>query len=190
MNNSVVLSILLALGINEFLGVTDWLADRIIRWAAHRWKERTGFDHLDELREDLEHSPGRLLKVVTASWFLLSTFIGPSRTTLNLPSLWRLSRPVRDAVRETLALIREVARAIERRMAQRLSSRSPNRIHLLVIRIAASTLPRDDRLRYIEEWVSELHVLTGRECTSWTLQIALGSPGLALALRRHKAGSS
>ncbi|SMD27075.1 hypothetical protein [Kibdelosporangium aridum] len=87
MNNTVLISILISLGVNEFLGFTDWLADRLTRWAARRWEAKTGFDHLEEWLEDLEHSPGRLFKVLSASWMLLGTFVNVERLTLNLPSL-------------------------------------------------------------------------------------------------------
>jgi len=181
MNNSVVIAILISLLVNELLGFTDWLADRIVRRAARRWSNRTGHDHLDDWRDDLAHSPGRLFKLVTASWLLLGTIVGPERLTLNLPSLWRLSRPLR-ALAHTAGKNLE---AVSRRQLRRTVPSQPSRRHQLVIKAAARMLPRHHRTRYAEEWSAELYAMPRRARAMWSWSIALGAPSFAFTLRRQ-----
>jgi hypothetical protein len=189
MNSAVVLSVLVSLAINEFLGITDWLAYRMTRWAAVRWEERTGFDHLEEWLEDLEHSPGRLFKVISSAWLLFGTFVNVEHLTLNLPSLWRISRPFRSALREVLRAALGLLNALKIRASDGFFSRHESKLHAAVIRAAVSLLPRREKLRYSEEWGAELYEVPTRERTPWVIQLVLSAPRLAVWMRLRSTGS-
>lgn len=161
MNSPVVISILVSLAINEFLGLTDWLAYRLTRWAAARWEAQTGFDHLDDWLEDLEHAPGRLFKLISSSWLLLGTFVDVEHLTLNLPSLWRISRPLRSAFSELCRAVLGLLGARWRRGLAR--SRFGPKQHTALIRAAVCLLPHREQPRYSEEWIAELCVVPERD---------------------------
>jgi|SRR5215470_3795433 len=183
MNNTIIISILVSLAVNEFLGVTDWLAYRLTHWAAMRWKAKTGFDHLDEWCEDLRHSPGRLFRVISSAWLLLGTFVGMERLTLNLPSLWRISLPLRNTINEALRAVVGLIGALERRAAAKLFTGFRYGRHVAIIMAIVTLLPRNEQHRYLEEWIAELNELDGSELRRWVLQLVLVSPQLAISLR-------
>ena len=187
MNSTVAISILISLAVNEFIGVTDWLAYRITRWAAARWKAKMCFDHLDEWLEDLEHSPGRLFRVISSSWLLLGTFVGVERLTLNLPSLWRISLPLRTAFHGAFRVICDLIGALKRRAAVGFFPNFATRFHTAIVKVAVSLLPRREQPRYSEEWVAELYEVPGRERTRWVIHLLLSAPRLAVWMRLRSA---
>lgn len=188
MNSTVVISILISLVVNEFLGVTDWLAYRITRWAAVRWEAKTGFDHLDEWLEDLEHSPGRLFKVISSSWLLLGTFVHVEHLTLNLPSLWRMSLPLRTALKEAFQAILGSLGVPRRRAAAHFFPGFGPRLHMAIVKAAVLLLPRREQPCYSEEWVAELYEMSERARTRWVIQLVLSAPRLAIRMRLRPAG--
>lgn len=180
--NPAVVSALVSVGMNECLGISDSCANWIIRWAARRWEARSGTDHLAEWQEDLAHVPSHLLKLLSASWLLLSTFVGEHRLTLNLPSLWRLSRPLRAALSDVSQVVRELWHDL----AQQKGSSHPTtvrRLHAFCISTAVALLPRRVRARYREEWLGELQQMSEQERTRFTMGLAMVSPLLAIRMR-------
>lgn len=177
----IVMAVLVSLAVNEFLGFTDWEAKRIVRWAALRWETQTGCDHTAEWLEDLEHSPGRLFRLFSALWLLLGTLVHPDRLTLGLPSLWRISQPLRQVTVDAVDLF-------FRLIAAHFKSDLPSgvvvdRFCRVVLRAAVWTLPRNKRIRYLEEWAAELMMLPTRgERIRWAMSIAIVAPRLAILM--------
>lgn len=189
MNNAVILSILISLAVNEFLGITDWLAYRMTRWAATRWEAKTGFDHLEDWLEDLEHSPGRLFKVISSAWLLLGTFIDVEHLTLNLPSAWRASRSLRSAIRNALQVALPVLRALKNRTSIRFALINGSNLHVPIVMMAVAILPRQEQLRYSEEWVAELQEVPARDRARWVRGLVSSAPRLAIRMRLRSSGS-
>jgi hypothetical protein len=189
MSSTVAISILISLAINEFLGLTDWLAYRITRWTAARWKARTGFDHLEEMLEDLDHAPGRLFKVISSSWLLLGTYINVEYLTLNLPSLWRRSSPFRSALSETFQAIAGLLGSLQNRIVARVAPAVGPKLHTMIVKSAVSLLPKREQPRYSEEWLAELYEVSPQERTRWVIQLVLSAPQLAVWMRLQSAQS-
>jgi hypothetical protein len=181
----IIISVLVSLCVNEFLGLTDWLARRIVRWAARRWETQTGHDHVVDWLEDLEQSPGRLLRVFSASWLLLGTFVSPESLTFGLPSLWRVSRPVRMAVVIVATLcLRLIPAYVE---SSDIDSKTVNPFYQCVLRAASLVLPPDARSRYLEEWTADLFMLSPWQQWRWVMSIASAMPRLAIATRLRRS---
>jgi hypothetical protein len=187
MNNGILVSILISLIVNEFLGLTDWLAYKMTLWAAERWKAQTGFDHLEEWLEDLEHAPGRLLKVVSSSWLLLGTFVSVEHMTLNLPSLWRLTRPLRSTLADMFRAAIGLIRGMQNRMKVRLASTFDLGFYLVLIKAATSLLPKRVQQRYSEEWMAELCEVPANARARWAVGLVLSAPRLAISMRLQSA---
>ena len=96
----VLLGAAIAMLAAEALDICRWYAERIVVWAAKRWKERNGIDHAEEWLDDLKERPGNILKLISAVWLALGAVVPPDWLTLGLPSLWRAARPYLHATAE------------------------------------------------------------------------------------------
>ena len=141
----IIVGILAAFIAAEALEVSRWGAERIVVWAARRWRDRSGVDHSKEWLDDLEERPGSTLKLITALWLALGTIVPADWLTLNLPSLWRMALPglraaaeIRDAVRNTLVA----------HFDSFSTDASVGWLHLMTLRAAVSLLPQGRRKIY------------------------------------------
>jgi hypothetical protein len=129
-------------------------------------------------------------KVVQGHQFVVVT-IGDLRDvehlTLNLPSLWRISLPLRTALHEAFRAIFGLIGALRRRAAVRFFPNFAPRLHVAIVKAAVSLLPRREQPRYSEEWVAELYEVLGRERTRWVMQLVLSAPRLAVWMRLRSA---
>lgn len=186
----IILSIAIALLANEILGGTHRLARLLVRWAGRRWATRSGIDHTADWIEDLEHGPPTLFKLFSALWLALSAIVPPERLTLNLPSMWRILRPlahvVGDVIRATFRLAIAISfRAWARRW--KVPSDVVHPMHQWLVLAVASLMGKDMRDRFAEELMAEVaFVPEGSARIRFVTSIVLAAPALVLRYRSAK----
>src|SRR5688572_13141097 len=67
----MLLTVLLAVVVNEFTALCPWLARRLVRWAAHHWSPdpARNAEYTLEWPRVVEDCPGKVLKLVVAAGF-------------------------------------------------------------------------------------------------------------------------
>lgn len=176
----IILGILIAAVAAETLEISRWGAERIVVWAARRWRDRTGVDHTKEWLDDLKERPGSTLKLITALWLALGTIVPADWLTLNLPSLWRMALPGLRTAAELRDALANLARA---RFGNFSASTSIGWLHVMAVRAAASLLPEAHREVYLEEWKAELVWIPRDARTAFCASLLAGSPRLAIFVR-------
>jgi hypothetical protein len=176
----IILGILIAVAAAEALEISRWCAERIVVWAARRWRDRSGVDHTKEWLDDLEERPGSTLKLITALWLAAGTIVPAGWLTLNLPSLWRMTLPSLRAagkVRDALATL------VRARFGNLSADTSIGWLHLMVLRAAVSVLPEARRSAFLEEWTAEFGWIPRGARTPFCASLLAGSARLAIFVR-------
>jgi hypothetical protein len=176
----IILGVVIAVVAAEALEVTRWGAERIVVWAARRWRGRTGVDHTKEWLDDLKERPGSTLKLITALWLALGTIVPADWLSLNLPSLWRMALPGLRTVAEARDALANLVRA---RFDNFSADTSIGWLHLMAVRAAASLLPEARREGYLDEWKAELVWMPRGARTGFCASVLAGSPRLAIFVR-------
>lgn len=176
----VLLGVAIAMLAAEALDISRWGAERIVVWAAQRWKDRSGIDHTKEWLDDLKERPGNILKLLSAVWLAMGAIVPPDWLTLNAPSLWRAARPYRYTAAEVRAVLIGLVRARVRDFG---TETGLGRLHLLAIRAAASLLPEGQRTRFRQEWEAEIFAVPNRIRMGFCLSLIAGAPRLAIFVR-------
>lgn len=175
-----LLGVIAAVLAAEVLDISEWFSNRTVRWAGRRWKMRSGIDHTAEWLDDLEERPARVLRLISALWLGLGSVVPAGWLTLNLPSLFRIARPYKDAVADIVRLAVNLARA---RIADAKVDARTDWLCVIAIRAAASLLPRECYMRYLEEWQSELLSMPRPTRKYYCVSLLTGAPSIAFATR-------
>ncbi|GGP09668.1 hypothetical protein LDL08_25100 [Nonomuraea glycinis] len=186
----IILTIALALVVNEILGGTHRLSRCIVRWAARCWEKRSGIDHTADWLEDLEHGPPTIFKLLSALWLALSAIVPPERLTLNLPSVWRMAKPSVFILADVFRAFSRLAVTISFRgwaKQRQLPSELVHPAHQWFVLAVASLLGRDKRDRFAEELMAELAAIPGdRARARFVTSLVLGAPRTVIMLRFAK----
>jgi hypothetical protein len=83
--SAVVIAVILGLLVNEMCDLSPWLANRLAKWAAHRWTSdpAAGDAYAEEWASVIHERPGKLFKLMTAAGFACAALARAQARWLN-----------------------------------------------------------------------------------------------------------